>query len=177
MAPEQFNGTPADARSDVYSFGAIIHEAVTGVPVMPKVCSSAEAAAKVANLRIPALNSGNPQLDQIVDRCLAADPNRRFQDMVAVAERLAALKGSGLGGFRDLVSAVMKEKSSAKRRSDQAAEMGTGAFSHGRQATHITRFFQAKPIEPVSNVSRLGAGEFTLVLSGGVSVSTAAAAG
>jgi serine/threonine-protein kinase len=171
-APEQFDGTPADARSDVYSFGAIIHEAVTGVPVMPKVRSSAEAAAKLGNLRIPGLNSGNPQLDQIVDRCLAADPSRRFQDMVAVAERLATLKGSGSSELRDLVSAVRKQASSAKRRSNQVTEMGTAVFSHGRQATHVTLFFQGNPIEPASNVSRLGAGEFTVILSGSVAVSS-----
>src|SRR5262249_46403504 len=62
MAPEQWEGKPGDARSDIYSFGCVLHEIVTGkravkdrTPVQP------------------------PTLEQVVGTCLEKDPDERWQ--------------------------------------------------------------------------------------------------
>jgi serine/threonine protein kinase len=75
MAPEVLSGGAATATSDQFSFGATAYEVLAGE----------RPSAEPARLR------GVPGwLDAIVQRCLAADPARRFPSLGAVADRLAA---------------------------------------------------------------------------------------
>jgi len=62
MAPEQREGKPADTRSDIYSFGCVLHEMLTG--------------ARAASQR---KRSPSRELERIVSRCLEEDPGRRWQ--------------------------------------------------------------------------------------------------
>lgn len=76
MAPEQREGMPADARADIYSFGCVLYEMLTGVR------------AAVRRKRV------SPRtLEQIVDRCLQPDPARRWQ---SAAELERALTRPGM---------------------------------------------------------------------------------
>ena len=88
MAPEQWNGEHADARSDLYAFGAVFHEMLTGTPVAP-------ARSPVANAR----------LDAVIAKCLATDPAHRFQSAQDVSAALHAAIASGLL-LRRMVAAV-----------------------------------------------------------------------
>jgi eukaryotic-like serine/threonine-protein kinase len=94
LSPEQVQGNPTDGRSDVYSAGATLYEALTGRP--PFVAESNLAAAMLRLTKDPApprsLRPGIPRaLEAVVMRALARDPEARFasaQDMTAALSRL-----------------------------------------------------------------------------------------
>ncbi len=76
MAPEQIEGREVDGRTDIFSFGAVIYEMITG----QKAFSGATHTSLVASIlgtAPPPLE--NPSLDRVVRRCLAKDPDQRWQ--------------------------------------------------------------------------------------------------
>ena len=75
-APEVLRGRMADARSDIYSFGAIVYEMITGSPLFHAATPEALTAA-VLNTPAPATGSG--RLDVLLANCLAKDPALRWQ--------------------------------------------------------------------------------------------------
>ena len=110
MAPEQLEARPTDARADIFAFGAIVYEMVTGQQAF-KGTSRASIIAAVLE-RDPELLSpprtesdaapgaGGPQtmpwlLNQIVARCLAKTPDDRFQSAADLGQTLRWLAQSG----------------------------------------------------------------------------------
>ncbi|MDB4986122.1 MAG: hypothetical protein JWN04_1300 [Myxococcaceae bacterium] len=90
MSPEQCNGRPdADTRSDIYSIGALFYELLTGAP--PFWGKSADVR-EWQRSRRPApllLKIECPSaLDEVIRRCLAKDPARRFADVAALEDAL-----------------------------------------------------------------------------------------
>jgi serine/threonine protein kinase len=93
MAPERMrSGAEADPRSDVFSLGAVLHEALFGQPPFPGE-TLAEVLAAVAN-RSTGARPPSPHLPQglvdVVERTLAYDPADRFPSVVALARALVA---------------------------------------------------------------------------------------
>jgi len=84
MSPEQASGRTVDARSDVFSFGAVLYEMVTGRRAFAGD-SSAETLAAILKEEPKALSELVPgvpkELERIVARCLRKQPGRRFQHM------------------------------------------------------------------------------------------------
>jgi len=97
MAPEQASGTrPLDARSDIYSLGALAYFLLTGQPPFVRASIVETLAAHMTEPAIPVrhVNPASPaDLDEVVMRSLAKDPERRFPD-VASLERALELCGS-----------------------------------------------------------------------------------
>jgi len=83
MAPEQFEGKEADARSDVWAFGAVLYEMVTGEKAFQgKSYASLVGAILAAEPSPMTVKPFTPVwLERLVRRCLAKDPEERYQSM------------------------------------------------------------------------------------------------
>ncbi|HLK48103.1 MAG TPA: protein kinase [Bryobacteraceae bacterium] len=77
-APEVLTGQPPDARSDIFSFGAVLFEMIEGR--WPFEGDTPESLA-VALQRDPTPPTGNPAVDSLLSHCLAKDPAARCQRM------------------------------------------------------------------------------------------------
>src|SRR5437867_3539233 len=95
IAPEQVNGGPADARSDIFSFGCIVYEAIARRRAF-RGDTPTETLQQIAALEPPPLRNFNPvtppELQRIVTRCLAKKPHDRYQTMKPVAAALRRLR-------------------------------------------------------------------------------------
>ena len=89
MSPEQAQGRPADARSDVFSFGAVLYELLTGTRAFGGG-SMLETLSAVVHTDPPA--SDSPAWD-VIKRCLAKQPQQRFQTMAEVRAALQQVGG------------------------------------------------------------------------------------
>src|SRR5207249_416546 len=91
MAPEQVEGKDADARSDIFSFGALVYEMVTGKRAF-EGNSAPSVVAAILEREPPRMSSLQPltpvALAHIVSRCLAKDPDERWQRMSDVMREL-----------------------------------------------------------------------------------------
>ncbi len=95
MSPEQAEGKSVDARSDVFSFGVLLYEMVTGRTAFggDTALSIMSAILRDEALPIREIASGTPhQLVEIIDRCLRKERGDRWQSMVEVRAELEKLK-------------------------------------------------------------------------------------
>ncbi len=95
MAPEQASGAQVDARADIFSFGAVLYEMVTGRRAFhgdsPLGTLTAVMREEPTPLR-QLLADIPPELERVVTRCLRKDPERRWQSMADVKVALRELK-------------------------------------------------------------------------------------
>jgi serine/threonine protein kinase/Tol biopolymer transport system component len=94
MSPEQVRGQAADSRADIFGFGAILYEMLTGERAFQKP-TSPETMSAILNEDPPGISQFtaglSPALQRIVHRCLEKNPERRFQSASDLAFALAAL--------------------------------------------------------------------------------------
>lgn len=140
MAPEQFSGQPTDARADIYSFGVMLYEMLTGR--LPFTGDSAQIMYGHLQQPPPSLRVARPDLpeaiEQLVQRMLSKDPAWRPQRMAEVASALRAIT---------------------------AGTAATGPTVQARPATNPTLAAQPGPTAARGLVLGLAAGGVVLVLA------------
>ena len=90
MSPEQAQGLPVDARSDVFSLGVVLHELLSGRRVFDRGSILETLNAVVRDEPPPLASSAAP----LVTRCLAKDASHRFQSMADLKAALQHLRAN-----------------------------------------------------------------------------------
>jgi len=103
MSPEQVRGQETDHRADIFSFGVILYEMLSGRRAF-NGASAADVMSAILKEEPPELSETNqkvtPQIEKIVRRCLEKKPERRFQSVSDLGFALEALSSSGGAGFQ-----------------------------------------------------------------------------
>ena len=95
MSPEQAEGKAVDARSDIFSFGSVLYEMVSGRRAFDGGSSISTLSSVLRDDVKPFADVAPdtpPLLEAIISRCLPKDPNARWQSMKEVEKALSSLK-------------------------------------------------------------------------------------
>jgi eukaryotic-like serine/threonine-protein kinase len=106
MSPEQVEGQKLDARTDIFSFGAVLYEMLTGHKAFSET-SSVLTLSAILREDPPKPENLPPDVDRVLRRCLRKDPAKRFQHMDDLRVALEELRDeSESGGLKVAEEAV-----------------------------------------------------------------------
>jgi hypothetical protein len=98
MAPEQLEGKAVDARTDIFAFGVVVYEMATGKKAFEGK-SQASLIAKILETDPPPISSLQPMtppsLDRVVKKCLAKEPEKRWQGASDLCDELKWVSEGG----------------------------------------------------------------------------------
>src|SRR5216683_6295687 len=98
MAPEQLEGNQPDARSDIFAFGTVLYEMLSGKPAFGGKTKASMIAA-ILSSEPPPLSTVQPlaplALERVIKQCLAKDPDERWQSAGDIARELKWIAEGG----------------------------------------------------------------------------------
>lgn len=156
MSPEQIEGEPVDARSDIFSLGVMLHEMATGErPFRGKKSASLIAAIlKEKPAAVDEVRAELPHhLSRIVHRCLAKDPETRYQRAKDLLLELEELRAEGSTTLAT-PSAPSTASPAAKGRRGVYAAMGVLAILVAGVGAYIAVTKSGPPIESAPDAIR-----------------------
>src|SRR5882672_7555507 len=113
MAPEQLEGKEADARTDIFALGEVIYEMATGKPAFTGK-SRASLIASILVSEPPPITQlqplAPPVLERIVKKCLAKDPDERWQSASDLASELEWIAEGGSSAMSRAPAIVHKRR-------------------------------------------------------------------
>lgn len=138
MSPEQIRGDAVDARSDIFSFGLVLHESVTGKQPFERP-TGVEVMAAILREDPPELPEPvSPALREIIWHCLEKDPDRRFhsaRDLGFALRTVSAIPSRASGIQPALVAPP--QKSGAKKWIVRGAAAAIVALLAGISIRHL----------------------------------------
>ena len=146
MSPEQISGGTVDARSDIFSFGAVVYEMVTGRRAFNGATQPSIAASIVHDdpPRISQLRPVSPAgLDRIIEMCLAKDPEERWQNARDVMLQLRSVASAEAGSHSPVRRSTWPALAAAALAGILAGAVGVYSFvrssrAPARRAPHVT---------------------------------------
>jgi Tol biopolymer transport system component len=157
MAPEQIEGQEADARTDIFAFGVVLHQMVTGQPAFSGK-TQASLLAAILEREPPPVSQfvGSPAslggLDRLVRTCLAKNPDDRFQTAHDLWLQLRWLAESGGGASAPPPAVAPATRTGARTAGLVAAGLAVavlgaaaGYFARTAPDARVTRFIVVPP--------------------------------
>ncbi|HZS37145.1 MAG TPA: protein kinase, partial [Polyangia bacterium] len=106
LAPEALHGGPVDARGDVFSLGAILHELISGARAF-EGATAAEVRRKIESAPPPP-PAADGRLQALLPKAMAVDPDARFPSVAALREALVPILGSRASRARNELAALVR---------------------------------------------------------------------
>ena len=143
MSPEQARGKPVDKRADIWAFGCLLYEMLTGRPAFDgETATDTLAAILYREADLAALPAGTPvHVRRLIQRCLAKDPRQRLRDMGDARPELEAS-----------AEAPGAASSAASWRS-HAAAWGVAALSLAAALGLIVDRVRTRPAPPLADLN------------------------
>jgi len=132
MSPEQAEGKKVDPRSDVFSFGAVLYEMVTGRKAFAGDSATSTLSAILRDEATPIFQivpGVPPDLDRIIQRALRKDPDQRWQSMKDMQTELVALLQMSDSGMLVLPPVTVQKKRSRAALAIVSIVLATGALA------------------------------------------------
>ena len=110
MAPEQVRGQTVDARADLFAFGAVLYEMVSGQRAFQR-STAADTMTAILTQEPPDISESRPDvppaIDRIIRHCLEKNPSERFQSARDIAFALESLTGPGIDRVSGATPAIL----------------------------------------------------------------------
>ncbi|MGH9649609.1 MAG: protein kinase domain-containing protein, partial [Terriglobales bacterium] len=140
MSPEQVRGQPVDHRSDIFSFGAVLYEMLTGQRAFRRD-TSAETMTSILKEEPPEVSASGkpvpPGLDRIVRHCLEKNPEERFQSASDLAFDLASLSSSSTTSAQAVRAPVGRRAVTAALAVAALAAIAALSFAAGKHSVPL----------------------------------------
>jgi Tol biopolymer transport system component len=151
MSPEQLRGRVADHRSDIFSFGAILYEMLSGKRAFHGE-STADTMSAVLREDPPDLSSTNktiaPALERVVNHCLEKNPEERFHsasDLAFAIEALSGTQGSGATTISTVAASEASRLGLSRKLFDRLGWIAAALFLVSTVALAALYFRRAEP--------------------------------
>jgi len=151
MSPEQVRGEPADARSDIFSLGCVLHEMIAGRRAF-QGATAVDTMHAILNSEPAELETGQAPMQRalaaIVRRCLEKRPEQRFQSAADLAFALRSIAGTNATGTAPAVASPRTSGQTKRWLWTLAAAVGGlllflgGFFLHGLLSPRVQARFQ-----------------------------------
>lgn len=132
MSPEQIRGLPLDARSDIFSFGIVLHELLTGRPLFANQ-NQFQVADAITSARIDPPSKSVPRtppdLDEVCMRCLKQRPEDRIGSLSVVLSALASGAGN-LGVSQKNLAAYVESSFPSELAHEREDDKAVGRARH-----------------------------------------------
>ncbi len=163
MAPEQLEGKEADARTDIFAFGELLYEMATGKPAFSGK-SRASLIAAILTTEPPPITQLQPltplALERVVRKCLAKDPDERWQ---SASDLASELKWMAEGGSQAGVSQPVVSKQKHRERVAWALAALVLSAAAILAAVHFRGSGSTKPAPVVRSLILAEEGTFPIV--------------
>jgi serine/threonine protein kinase len=152
IAPEILSGSPADSRADVYSFGTLLWEALSGTRLFddkpPESILAHVGAGEIHRARVPGDSPWAAPLADVAQKAMAGAPDSRYVDLASLSQEIRRIAGAHVADAEQ-VRAFVRKVAGAKIAARRAVLDANDGFE-----SHPPRQVSAAPRPPLQPPAR-----------------------